>query len=221
MRRFIFVFLFLLAGHAQAALNDDFTIGTGSSVIQFPFTGDPANGTASYDADLDEITIIGADYSFDADNAFSETLTSFSITATSAGSLSFEWELTTEDVGFEGDFESLDLTLNGNPSSQILPSSFLGLVGTDPDTFEYSNSAFGSVTALDLLAGDILSFNLFSYLSIDGAATARIFEFAFTLADATGGQGGNVPEPSILALFVLGLAGFTIARRNRKFKLEV
>ncbi len=92
MKRFIFVFLFFLAGHAQAALNDDFTIGSESSIL--PFFGDPANGTASYNAGLDEIIITGADYQDDEDNAFFDSLTSFSITATSAGSLSFEWELT-------------------------------------------------------------------------------------------------------------------------------
>jgi hypothetical protein len=165
----------------------------------------PINANANFSNDYAVVnwtqTLIGNDIISTLGNPNSISLTSdnsstgggdtlFSITTTTNGKLSFNWDYSTSDsFGPRNDFFGYILN---NVFTQL--SNDAG-----------ANLQSGSIV-LDVLMGDYFAFDANSLDGTGGAATTTISNFNFVVS--------NVPEPEILYMLVIGFAGWRIKRKT-------
>lgn len=177
-----------------------------SSIDPF-FDGLPANGDVSYNSVDDKITITGADYTqeFLDDDFFvpPTTLTLFTITAATAGLLSFNWDYFSDDPDPD-DFFSFEL--NGAPVIPLADNwspDWSGVEGlVDP--------------FIDLAKDDVFGFSIFSDFSIYGAGIGNISNFQFIEENIGESIPLNpVPLPPALLLFGTALAGLRFVQKKK------
>lgn len=180
------------AGPASAQFIGYFAVSNWTlSNVTAPPGGDPlGGGSADTTGAPNSIEIISNNAYID-DLSGPTTNTDFTITATTAGSVSFDWSfLTTDDEGPTWD-----------PFGYVRNGIFVKL-SDDNGSDTQSDSASFSVNV-----GDVFGFRAQSLDSSFGSSFTTISNFNFTA------RGPSVPEPGTLALFALGGA---LGLRRRK-----
>ncbi len=206
LKNIIFILLLGLGGQAQATIIANggtfdfggFTWTTNydnafaldkSDPFYDPFF-DAGNGSIEdIDTPLEQVTITGSGL---GSGIF--TSTQMTTTATAAGSVSFFWDYETFD--FDPSCDPFVALLNGIAIDIADPLGGLAQNGL----FEFT----------DLEIGDVFGFSIDTVDDYFGYATANI------RTDGIGFRPNPVPEPSIFALFGLGLVGLGLARRKSR-----
>ncbi|MBT3205026.1 MAG: PEP-CTERM sorting domain-containing protein [Gammaproteobacteria bacterium] len=211
MKKLLIILLFSLASQAQAAIIPDgsqFGFGGFTWDVFYGNFDDQGNGF------IDDANIGTGSLAFQSSNDSSPTVPGLTLAAEmstlidTAGILSFSW-----------DYETFDGDPINDPFVAFVEDSFfnfslIDIVDVDGAASQ-SSSLLGFDFAIHLSADDLFGLSLDSIDDAFGFAEASISNFSF-IADGTGGQpGGQVPEPSIFALFGLGLVGLGLVRRKR------
>jgi hypothetical protein len=219
MRKFILIALLGVFGSAQADI-----IGFQGDYAAEHWTVDiDGSGTASFSAgdpaSLDALTLT-TPANFDPLGFGGEIATTqITTTATADGTVGFSWSLSLIDP--------LDLSFDPfifDPFWDFQNAiSFLydgdGTLLSDPSDFSIDYSVANVISgsfAFEVLADDTFGFLLDGFDSFYNA-TATINMFTAPGSPNGGGRpnGNVVPEPSIIALFSLGLVGLGLVRRRR------
>lgn len=131
--------------------------------------------------------------------SFSTVDTDFTITASGAGSVAFDWGYVTNDL--DG---SIFNAFYVDPMGYLINGVFTQLNFADlPQGGSESGSASFNVNM-----GDVFGFRIYAQDDFNGSATATISNFNFAP--------DTVPEPQSLALLGIGLAAFGLAASRRR-----
>lgn len=134
------------------------------------------------------------------DNVPLDSLTSYTATAATAQTLSFDWTYTTDDLA-GAQFDPGGYLINGT-QFQVSP------VTSDPLAY---TSGSGHVL-LTLAAGDTYGFYVYSTDSQEGRADIHVTP----LGDITAPSSAAIPEPGAWALMLSGFFGLGAALRRRR-----
>jgi len=165
-------------------------MGQANALVVNDFTGvyDVSNWSMSLDGGVIDTSGAPAsivEVSSNAGGGFSST--DFTIAAAGNGMVTFDWLYSTTDVDGSS-FDPFGWLLNGTFTQVTTNGSFAVQSGTE---------------SFAVMVGDIFGFSAQATDSVLGSATTVISAFS-----------APVPEPSILALFGLGLVAFGFARRK-------
>ena len=176
MKKTILAALMLASGMANAAFDGAYDVAN--------WTKSTAGGSIITTAAPDLVSMISND-----DDSGNQVFTDFTITAVSAGTVSFDWAYLNGDVDGSG----LD------PFGYLLNSTFTKLTVDDDFGAQSATSSFG------VSAGDVFGFRIYATDSSFGPSYASIRGFS-----------APVPEPETYAMLLagLGLMGAVVRRRK-------
>lgn len=186
---------------------DKWTLDNSCAVVDdttTPPTIKCGNGTYTSGAPA-SVTVIGSDViGFGAGDPFN-SLTSFTITAGGAGTVSFDWSYETPDPGDDSAtppvpgafFDPAGYMLNG---TLILLTDTAG-AASQSGSFDFS-----------VVAGNVFGFYVESIDNLQGAAKFTITNFRAPLPPP---PPPGLPEPYSIALLALGLVGVAALRKRR------
>lgn len=162
-----------------------------ATVIDFTVFGNGDTGSTTLITPEATFTSLGGNFFVGAAGIGSE------ICALSGGTCAADFK-----VDFTTEINNLTLITSGFQSGDTVEIS----------AFDVSNTLLGSVTQAANGLVDLTAFSGISRLFVDDSSTAAGFGFDQFTFDSVN---NNVPEPSILALLALGLAGVGFSRKKK------
>ncbi|TRT88846.1 MAG: PEP-CTERM sorting domain-containing protein [Microcystis aeruginosa Ma_OC_H_19870700_S124] len=181
-----------LAAASGASAATVFGFQTPYAPINWTFTNSNADGSVNTGGAPASISLTGGN-----NGSFSSGTTNYTTTAAAAGTVTFNWNYSTNDVPF------LD------PFGYLLNGSFTQVTNNGGGVVQNGTSTF------NVLAGDSFGFRIFTIDNIGGRASVTISNFSAPGPMAP--PPTSVPEPStVLSLLVLGGlgAGLKYLKRN-------